>query len=342
VTLNDLAEKLNISTSTISRALNHPELVAEVTRNRILAAVEVYGYEPNAIARSLRSGETRMVGLVVSDLQNPFYSTVAKAIQHKATQHGYSCVVCDADENANDEVKALRLLSEMKVSGLIHASTGGSVDMLRRLRDEGVAIVDIDRASNLGGIDTVLVDNEMGGRMAAEYLLQLGHRRIAMISGPLHLTTGQDRLVGFQSAMKEAGIYLADGYIEIGDFKEQSGYLATQHLLSLREPPTAIFVGNNEMMAGCLDAIRERGISVPRELSILSFDDVRWAKYVDPALTVIAQPTEQLGVIAAELLFDKLGGRRKPERHVLEPSLIPRSSCAPPFQSNRKEVVAAD
>ena len=296
MTLSELAKKLNLSTSTVSRALTRPDLVAEATRRKILVAVDAYGYKPNAIARSLRKGQTRTLGLVVSDLQNPFYSTVAKAVEHVAARHGYSCVICDADENAAKEVQALELLSEMQVSGIIHASTGANVAALRKLKDGGLPIVDVDRASGLQDVDTVLVDNALGARMATEHLLELGHQDVAIITGPLHLTTGHDRWAGFRDTLAAAGRSLPDDYVRVGDFKEASGYAATERLLELSRPPTAIFVANNEMMAGALSVLREHEVAIPGKVSLISFDDVRWARYVEPPLTIIAQPNEQLGI----------------------------------------------
>ena len=330
MTLSELAKELNLSTSTVSRALTRPDLVAEATRRKILVAVDTYGYKPNAIARSLRSGKTQTLGLVVSDLQNPFYATVAKAVEHVAARHGYSCVICDADENAAKEVQALELLSEMQVSGIIHASTGANVAALKKLKDGGLPIVDVDRASGLQDVDTVLVDNALGARMATEHLLELGHQDVAIITGPLHLTTGHDRLAGFRDTLAAAGRSLPDDYVQLGDFKEASGYAATERLLELSRPPTAIFVANNEMMAGALSVLREHEVAIPGKVSLISFDDVRWAKYVEPPLTIIAQPNEQLGVIAAELLFERLAGRLEPVTRILQPKLIKRGSCAPP------------
>lgn len=333
MTLTELAHELGLSPSTISRALSRPDLVAEATRQKVLMAVKAYGYTPNAIARSLRKGETRTIGVVVSDIENPFYSAVVRAVECVAANHGYSCVICNADENADKEAQALSLLNELRVSGIIHASTGTNLITLHKLQNEGLPIVDIDRASGLKGVDTVLVDNALGARLAATHLLELGHKRNAVITGPLHLTTGHDRLKGFQDALEAAGESLPGHYIEIGDFREASGYRATLALLELPTPPTALFVTNNEMMAGALAALRERGLRIPQDMSLISFDDVRWAKYVEPPLTIIAQPTEQLGVKAAKLLFERLQGRLEPITCVLAPELVKRGSCAFPLMA---------
>lgn len=330
MTLVELAAKLNLSISTVSRALSRPEMVAPHTRERIAEAAKQYGYRPNGVARSLRKGKTQTIGLVVSDIQNPFYASVTRATERAAARHGYTLVICNADENAENEVRALHLLDEMQVAGIIHGSTGATLPTLEALALKGIPIVDIDRVSGLGEADTVLVDNARGAALAAEYLLSLGHKRSAIITGPQHLTTGAERLSGFQQTLAEAGLPLEDAYLKIGDFREASGYVATLELLDLADPPTALFVANNEMMAGALAALRERKVTVPDEMSLISFDDVRWAKYVNPPLTIVAQPTEQIGTLAAELLFERLAGRREKLAKRLEPTLIVRGSCAPP------------
>ncbi|MEX2540773.1 MAG: LacI family DNA-binding transcriptional regulator [Trueperaceae bacterium] len=341
MTLIELARELGLSPSTISRAISRPDLVAAETRERILAAVEAHGYRPNGIARSLRRGESNTIGVIVSDLKNPFYSTVAKAIENQVSDHGYSCVICDADESAEKEAHALELLAQLKVRGIIHAFTGGDVDTLRRLQAEGMPLIEIDRRSDLPGVDAVLLDNALGARLAAEHLLGLGHRRIAIVSGPERLTTGRQRLEGFRKALANAGVTLDDEYTEIGDFREASGYQATSRLLQLDAPPTALFVANNEMMAGALSALREAGVNIPRQISLISFDDVRWAKYVDPPLTIIAQPTEQFGAVAAELFWERLHGRTEPVVRILSPSLVVRESCAPVTPAPAGEVAAS-
>ena len=330
MTLVELAAKLNLSISTVSRALSRPDMVAPRTRELIAEAAERYGYRPNGIARSLRKGKTQTIGLVVSDIQNPFYASVTRATERVAARHGYTLVICNADENAENEARALRLLDDMQVAGIIHGSSGATLPLLQTLSAKGIPIVDIDRVSGLAEADTVLVDNALGAALAAEYLLSLGHTRVAIITGPQHLTTGAERLSGFRRALGEADTALTDAYVKIGDFREASGFAATLELLALPLAPTALFVANNEMMAGALSALQKRGVKVPEDISLISFDDVRWAKYVDPPLTIIAQPTEQIGTLAAELLFERLAGRSERVSRRLEPTLVVRGSCAAP------------
>ena len=336
MTLEELSQKLNVSTSTISRALSRPDLVSRLTRERVLSAVKEYNYRPNRIARSLRKRRTQLVGIIVSDIQNPFYAAVVRAVEGVLTHNGYTLLIFNANESPETEIQALHLLGEMQVAGIIHASTGANVEMLKELCAQDVPIIDIDRVSGLDEADLVMVNNQLGAQMAAHHLLGLGHDRLAVISGPLHLTPGLERLEGFRHALAEDNIPLPEDYIELGDFREHSGYAAAQRLLALSEPPTALFVANNEMMAGALAAVRERNVAIPRELSLISFDDVRWAKYVEPPLTVIAQPTREIGLQAAELLFERFSGRTQQVQRILDPALVIRGSCAAPCSVSRQ------
>ncbi len=164
MTLSELATILNLSPSTISRTLNRPEMVAPGTRERVLSAAKAYGYRPNGIARSLRKGETPSIGVIVSDIQNPFYATIVRAIERVAAKHGYTVIVCNADENAENEALALNILAEMQVSGIIHSPTGANIEVLRRLSEAGMPIIEIDRVSHLKEADTVLLDNLRGAK----------------------------------------------------------------------------------------------------------------------------------------------------------------------------------
>lgn len=330
MTLHELSKQLNLSVSTISRALSRPELVSPETREKVLTSAAAHGYTPNAIARSLKNGRTRALGIIVSDIQNPFYSSVVREVESVAASRGYNCVICNADEDPHREERALELLMSLQVAGVIHASTGANTALLQNLRQSGLLLVDIDRVSGLEDVDTVLLDNAFGARLAAEHLLDLGHSRIAVVTGPQTLTTGRDRLHGFSTVLAERGIALPPELVEVANFREAGGYSAVVRLLALPERPTALFVANNEMMAGALSALHERALRVPQDVSLISFDDVRWARYVEPPLTVVAQPTGQIGTLAAELLFERLAGRGEAVHYVLKPELIQRASCAPP------------
>jgi LacI family transcriptional regulator, galactose operon repressor len=329
--LRDLARELNLSTATVSRALSRPEIVAPATRERVLQAVRRSGYHMNGIARSLRTQSTRTIGVVVSDIRNSFSSSIVKAVEDVARVNGYTVLICNADETGQNEEAALQLFIERKVSGVIHCSAGANLELLRVLKNKSIPLIDLDRRSGLENVDTVVLDNHLGAEIATRHLIELGHRRIAMISGPMHLSNARSRAKGFRKTLRAAGIPVAREYIEFGDFRQRSGEEAAQRLLSLRHPPTAVFVANNEMMAGALLAIRQqKRLKVPRDLSLVGFDDARWAQFADPPLTVVSQPTEAMGKKAAELLLQRIQGKTAPKTIVFKPALVVRRSTAAP------------
>jgi LacI family transcriptional regulator len=328
--LSDLARQLNISTATVSRALSRPEVVAPATRKRVLEVVHRSGYHMNGIARSLRTQSTRTIGIIVSDIRNPFSSSIVKSVEDVARVNGYTVLICNADETGQNEDVALQLFIERQVSGVIHCSAGANLDLLRVLQNKSIPLIDLDRRSGLENVDTVVLDNRLGAAIATRHLIERGHKRIAMISGPIHLSNARARFDGFRNALRSAKITIPDEYIEFGDFREQSGQTAAERLLGLRRRPTAVVVANNEMTAGALLAIRQREIKVPRDLSLIGFDDARWAQYSDPPLTVISQPTDAMGKKAAELLLGRIGGNTEIRTIVFKPELIVRRSTADP------------
>ena len=327
---SDLARQLKVSTATVSRALSRPEKVAPATRKRVLEFVRRSGYHMNGIARSLRTQSTRTIGVIVSDIRNQFSSAIVKSVEDVARSNGYTVLICNADEDGQNEEVALELFIERQVSGVIHCSAGANLESLRILLEKSIPLVDLDRQSGLENVDTVILDNRLGAALAAGHLVELGHRRVATISGPRHLSNARKRLDAFRKTLRSARIAVPNEYIEFGDFREYSGRMAAERLLSLPTPPSAIFVANNEMMAGALFAVRERGIKVPRDLSLIGFDDARWAQYCDPPLTVVSQPTEAMGQKAAELLLARLRGETIAKMVMFEPQLIVRRSTATP------------
>jgi LacI family transcriptional regulator len=328
MTLTQLAQELNLSIATISRALNRPGDVAPHTRQRVLAAVHRHGYTPNGTRRALRTQQTRTIGVIVSDIRNYFFASVVKSVDDVARANGYSVLICNADEDSAKEEAVLQLLLDRKVSGVINCSTGANLELLDAFQNAGAVLVDLDRESGLEQVDTVTVDNVRGGELAAEHLAALGHRAISTIAGPQHLSTARGRLAGFQNTLRRYGISASS--VQFGNFKQDSGYDCARKLLSRKNPPTAIFAANNEMTAGLVTYVREAGIAIPGELSIVGFDDAFWTRYMDPPLTVIAQPTEAMGECAIRLLLARLRGAKLAQPRVFTPELIVRGSTAHP------------
>ena len=328
-TLKDLAEKLDLSPSTISRAFSRPNMVTPRTLARIRAAIEETGFHPNAVAQSLRTSKTRSIGVVVADISNWFFGLIVESVENAARLHGYSVVVCNAKEDREREEKALKLLSARQVSGVINCSTGASLDALHDFQRRGIALVELDRRSSLNHVSAVMLDNEGAGRLAARHLLQLGHTRVATIAGPRHLSNSQARLHGFVQEMTAAGVLVPEDYIEIGDYRDESGFHAAAKLVALKKAPTALFVANSEMTLGALTALRERQINIPRDLSLVGFDDPLWARHLDPALTVVTQPIIEMATKATALLLRLLQDPEAIAHEVFPASLVTRLSTMP-------------
>jgi LacI family transcriptional regulator len=333
MTLSELALELNVSIATISRALNRPDDVAPSTRERILAAVHRNGkYQPGK-ARWLRAQQTRTIGVVISDIRNPFFAAFVKSIEDIARDNGYTVLVCNADEDSEKEEAALSMFLDRKVSGLINCSTGGNVALLRAVRQSGAAIIDFDRESGLENADVVTADNTRGTALAIQHLISLGHRRIATIAGPLHLSNARTRLESYQRLLTRAGIEMVSQYAQSGNFQAESGYECARKLFKLPKPPTAVFVANLEMCSGLITFVREAGIRVPEDLSVVTFDDAFWMRYIDPPITAIAQPVEKMGQYTIRLMLERLRGRQGVQRKMFTPKLIVRGSTAAPGAS---------
>ena len=311
-------------------AVNDVRKVRPETEQRVRWAAHELGYARNTAARSLALGRSSMIGLIVPDICNPFFSSIVKAAEDVARTNGYTVLICNADEDGRNEEVALRLFIERQVSGVIRCSAGANPSLLQVLHQKSIPLIDLDRQSGFPDIDTVILNNELGASLGTRHLIKLGHKRIAIVSGPQHLSNARDRLEGFRKTLRAARISIPKNYVEFGDFREASGFQAAERLLNLDSPPTAIFVANNEMMAGTLSAVRQRRVKVPRELSLVGFDDARWARYLEPPLTVVSQPAELMGQKAAQLLLTRLSGRTTPQTVVFEPELIVRRSAAPP------------
>lgn len=307
ISIEDVARLAEVSTSTVSRALTRPEMVAARTRERVIQAAHQLGYQPNKLARSLRKQQNHLLGLMVTDILAPFHATLAKGVQDAAEKHGYVVFLFNTDERPDKEERYLRELQSHLPQGLLIVPTAKTRQNLRIVR--GLVTIELDRTSGTPGVHSVLVDNAVGAHRATEHLISLGHRRIGMVSGPPDVTTALERLAGYKEALRAAGIPVQERLIATGDHKEEGGYRGTRALLSLpaNRRPTALFVSNSEMAAGAVLATRDLGLRIPEQLSLVSFDDTRWARLMQPPLTVVAQPAYDLGYLACETLIAILG-----------------------------------
>jgi LacI family transcriptional regulator len=324
-----VARAAGVSRATVSRFLNGRRVRA---RAAVESAITETGFSLNHTARSLKSGQTRSIGVVVPDVSNPFFAQAVRGIEVSSRDDRYNIFLCNTDESAARQEEVLDSLIG-RVDAVILAPATESTAVPRALDVMRVPVVLLDREfADRSLYDSVLVDNEGGAEAAARYLAQLGHRRIALVSGPLSATPGRTRHEGFLRALQAEGIAVPADYLCIGDFRELSGYLAAKSLINLDEPPTALFVANNLMAVGALKALRESRVRVPDDLSFVSFDELELGELLEPRLTTVTRPTVEQGALAASLLAERLRGEApaSPRRCVLETRLSVRESCSPP------------
>ncbi len=333
ITIRDVAASAGVSVSTASRALHGRGYASVETQQRVHDAARQLLYKPHAAARSLKLQRTNTIGLMIADIANPFYSYLAHGVLDCAKRLGCHVILCATDEDPDMEREYLELLMQQRVDGIIAVPTNHNLDSWREAMDLGAQLVLVDReVSGIHEADVILVDNVKGAYDAVSYLVRLGHRRVGIISGPLSTTTGQGRLNGYNKALEEAQLPIDSNLIQATTFKRESGFQSTHVLLSLDNPPTALFATNNVLGEAAMFAIRERGLKVPEEISLIMFDDVPWTALTSPRVSVVAQPARNLGFVGMERLAQRLkeGNKTAPQKIVLQPELVLRESCAAP------------
>jgi LacI family transcriptional regulator len=330
-TIRDVARRAGISPSTVSHVINETRYVSDETKARVLAAMEELNYRPNAVARSLRRKKTHIIGLIVPDSANPFFAEVGRGIEETIFAQGYSLIIGNSAGDLQQELRHINVLSEKQVDGIIFVAAGLSTKHILTLQAEDMPLVVIDRDIAGVDVDFVLTNHWQGGYLATAHLIALGHRRIGCIAGPAGLPPSVDRVAGYKRALLEHGIEPDEELVVGGEFDPPSGYRAVNHLLALPRPPTALFACNDLMAIGALGGAVERGNRVPADLSIIGFDNISLASFTNPPLTTIAQPTAQMGALAAQMLMERIRDKTlPPRRQVLSVSLVVRGSTASP------------
>jgi LacI family transcriptional regulator len=339
-TIKDVARRAGVSTMTVSRVINNSGYISPETRSRVERAIADLDYLPNALARSLRFKQTKTIALVLSDISNPFFTTLARGVEDAAMEHGFSVLFCNTDESDAVEREYLSILIQKQVDGVLLVPASDHGGALGQLRARGVPVVALDRRVPGVPVDTVRGDSEGGAYAAVCHLLALGHTCIAAMTGPRGISTATDRLAGYRRALEGAGVAVDERLICSDDFTTEGGYRATQRLLAERVAPTAIFSGNNFIAFGAFRALREAGLQVPEDVSLVTFDDLPDSWLMTPFLTTVNQPAHAIGRRATELLLERLGERGGPEAReiVLPTELIVRRSSAPPRGSEPAEV----
>jgi DNA-binding LacI/PurR family transcriptional regulator len=327
--LEDVARRAGVSTATVSRVLADKPHVSAVMRKRVLTAIEELDFRPSRVARSLRAQRSQVLGLIISDIQNPFFTSLVRAIEDIAYRHQYSLILCNADENPEKEALYIDLMVAEKVAGVIISPTRETDTSCKRLADVGIAVVAIDRRTLKSQVDTVVVDNVDATFKLINHLIDDGHERIGAVLGVPAATTGHERRAGYIKALQAHQLPVLPELIWAGTPNVETGYRLVNELLDLSVPPTALFMGNNLLTIGALKAIHARALQIPTDVALVAFDEMEWMFVMQPALTVVAQPVYEMGKIAAELLLARLAdGSRLPQEVVLQPTVHIRQSCA--------------
>lgn len=325
-TMSDVARLAGVSTATVSRVLNGTAPVDPRRAQRVAAAVEQLGYRPNGAARSLRTRRSAILGLIISDIRNPFYTDMVRAVEDVAYAHGYSLVLCNASESQRRERQYLDLAVAENFSGVMLAPGATDAAELDLVLSRRIPVVTVNGRLNTDSIDSVVVDNARGAATAVDHLVGQGRRRIACIAGPVGAYTSSQRLCGYRRAMQSAGIDVPPDWVQHGDFRAESGAAAMRRLLEL-DSLDALLALNNQMTLGAWVELKRADVSIPDEVAVIGFDGVPWAEALTPTLTTVTQPIYELGATTAKLLLDRINGYDGAVREiVLDPALDVRNS----------------
>lgn len=329
ITIYDIAEKAGVSAMTVSRVINNTGRISEATRKRVKKVMEELHYIPNSMARSLVLQKTKILSLLITDITNPFYTTLARGAEDAALRAGYRLLFANSDEDYAKEKGYVDMMLSTRVDGVLFAPTGDhSLENLLQLKKHNIPFVVLDR--EIPGIeaDLVLGDSKEGARNLVEHLIELGHRRIAMINGSPDVSTARLRYTGYREAHLLGGLAVEDSLVIHRNFRDFQDESALDALIHHEHPPTAIFAANNMLAIGAIQALRKRGLQVPIDLSVVCFDDFGHTDVLNPFLTVASQPAYQFGALGMQLLIERIEGEATQEhRKIILPSeLLIRSS----------------
>lgn len=347
-TLPDVARLAGVSTATAARALGNYGSVSAKSKQKVAAAAAELGYRANGLARSMVTGTTNTLGVVLSDIENSFFSRVLRGISDTAHHAGFEVILVNTDEEIDLEQSAVRVLTEKRVDGLLVCPTDGQeIGHLRDAVAGGTPLVLVDRRLKGLEADSVEVDNRAAARRATEHLIGLGHERIALVTGiedamtdrfrpglagieSAMVNTTAGRAAGYRDALRAAGLPIDLAYVTLQGFRQVDAIRATHALLQLPFPPTALLALDSTLALGALQAIREASLTCPDDISVIGFDDADWTEALTPPLTVVAQPVQRIGSEACTLLLERIrGDKREPVHRVLRTSLVERGSVSP-------------
>ena len=335
-TIKDIAKKTNLSITTVSLVLNDKApKIPETTKQLVLEAARELNYHPNQIAISLLKKKTKTLGLVIPDIRNDFFSTLAKAVEDEAHKKGWTVILCNTNDHHDRDIEYMHLLASKSVDGILFCMAGDTTlkkfnevnDLLVSLN---IPYVMIDRSFDVDGVHTARIDHRLGGFLATEHLLKLGHRRIACITGPPHLRDSADRLLGYKDALDQYGVDFDEALISNGKYQMNGGFNAINHLNATDF--TAVFAFNDMMAIGAYKALKKMDRKIPQDCSIVGYDDITFADMLEVPLTTVRQPITKAGKSAVDFLINHLNNQSSPATHldVFSPTLVIRESSAPP------------
>lgn len=305
-TIKDVAREAKVSIATVSYVLNGTRKVNFETASKIRQAIKKLSYRPNRIAQSLVTKSSRTIGVLISNISDSFFSPIVRGIEDVASQAKYVVMIGNSDENYLKATQYLEFIAQHWLDGLIISPTSNFDKLHKKLYDLDIPIILVNRRSEGLKVDVVETDNKLGTYIAIKHLISLNHSRIGLVSGPTNVSTYADRLQGYMQAFKDSGLPVINDLIRVGGYHYDSAYSLTNELLNLSNPPTALFVASGRLSRGAFQAIKELGLSLPEDLSFITFDETEWASLVSPPLTSVAQKTYKMGQTAATLLFERL------------------------------------
>ncbi|MFV1981036.1 MAG: LacI family DNA-binding transcriptional regulator [Rhodothermia bacterium] len=333
-TIRDVAADCGLSIATVSAVVNNAGWVPAVTRSKVEHSIQVLGYRPNRLARGLKTSQSYTVGVIVSDVTNPFFTDIVRSLGHVLRENDRNLVLCESEHEFNLGDRNFRMLLEKQVDAIVLIGDSVSEDLLKEYRRNGdVPIVAIERDYDIDGISKLLVDSEKGAFEATRHLLDQGFERVGMISGPStgpgSATYGRlKRCLGYERALGESGLPVLPELVVEGDFRIEGGRRAMEQLLDLDLRPDAVFAANDLMALGAMQAIRDRGLAVPGDIGLVGYDDIPMVEHASTPLTTLAMPRKELGGIAATLILEKIAGRgdNEPVRRIFSCEMKVRQS----------------
>lgn len=329
-TVHDVAKRAGVAPITVSRVINNSGYISDATRKRVEATIKEIGYVPNTLARGLRSKRTNTLALIVTDITNPFFTLMARGVEDVAGNSNFAVIYCNTDKSETKEEKYANILAQRQVDGVLLVPAGGNDKTIKFFEANGISVVILDRRVSGVDKDFVCSDSKNGANLLVKLLIKLGHKQIAIIAGPKNVSTSTDRVAGYRRALKESGLSKNE-LIYYGAFNQQGGYELTHQAMNYTPRPTAIFGANNFIAIGVTKALRDLNLDVPRDVSVVGFDDLPESMLVRPFLTVARQPAYEMGRLATELLLKRISGDLSGDCQeiTLQAEIIERESIGP-------------